>query len=573
MGVENLWQAESVEQSEQQKLISTVLQDFKNNAFNSLTDNNLLTLFDEHLLELEVSLHNESSKTESLVNKFSELLSTFQSLQHLEWTGSWFSEFTATVLLFERHTRLELLTVIANYDVLELSTFFDENWFPTNKLEFELLSRKLSISIDNYPVNEHNEYKLHNVDGANIEKLLSVYNVIQPNVDQSEVFVLLKSLSEGNKDVYPKLKSLLLSQPEALEKLLNAVISSDKANNTTHYESLKYTLLTIDPAFESIISHYENKNQEKIDTLYKAHVYSLSWTKPKMNGRLFESMNDHGDTISIDITKKPPYRTLALAGSEYSLEANRDLGELHKPNLTYQKQKQTISSQLKAVNILQTTNIQEYIADLVNHEYQLPEVKRHLTLVYGVDINFISSLSELASPYNLESKQTKLEAQLKSIEKQYNQELSLAITNHRDKIFEQDEKTRDVLKFIADIGLDLLPKKYSDQIINEVKSWMIIVDGINLDPSKLDLKSWIFGESATESWTNQWKKNLIMFFNKMITGSTDLPIIKEMHLWISWKVEDRTVMRHLLVKNGVISSSGSFNIELLRVNLRKKEHV
>jgi hypothetical protein len=189
-----------------------------------------------------------------------------------------------------------------------------------------------------------------------------------------------------------------------------------------------------------------------------------------MNGRLFESMNDHGDIISIDLSKNPPYRTLALSGSEYALEANHDLGELHKPNLAYQKQKQTITAQLKMVSILQTASIQEHIADLVNHEYQLPEIKHHLKLAYGVDVEFINSLDELASPYNLESKQTKLEAQLKSIENQYNKELSSAIASHREKIFEQDEKTRKVLKFLSDIGLDLLPKASTDKIINEVKS-------------------------------------------------------------------------------------------------------
>ncbi len=138
------------------------------------------------------------------------------------------------------------------------------------------MSLFIFIFIDNDPVNEKKERELYNVDGANIEKLLNVYDVIQPNIDQSEVFILLKSLSEENKEVYSKLKSLLLSQPEELEKLLNAVIATDKANNTTHYKSLKYTLLTIDPAFEGVISNYENKNQEKIDSLYKAHVYSLS---------------------------------------------------------------------------------------------------------------------------------------------------------------------------------------------------------------------------------------------------------------------------------------------------------
>jgi len=69
---------------------------------------------------------------------------------------------------------------------------------------------------------------------------------------------------------------VLLSQPEELDKLLNAVLSIDKANNTNHYETLKYTLYTIDPAFKAVINNYENKNKEKVDSLYKAHVYSLS---------------------------------------------------------------------------------------------------------------------------------------------------------------------------------------------------------------------------------------------------------------------------------------------------------
>jgi len=161
---------------------------------------------------------------------------------------------------------------------------------------------------------------------------------------------------------------------------------------------------------------------------------------------------------------------LGLGGSEYTLEANRDLGELHKPDGVYQKQKMEISEQLKAMNILQTTSIQEHIADLVNHEYQLFEVKRHLKLAYGLNVDFIESLDELASVHNLGFKQKELEAKLKSIEQQYYSALNLAVNNHRDKVFEQDEKTRKILDFISDIGLDLLPKEKTDQIINDVKT-------------------------------------------------------------------------------------------------------
>ena len=570
MEVENLLQAESQEQNEQQKQVWALLVWLKNKAADSFTNENLLALCNDELLKLEVKLYSSENNQDNALGNYDFIFSSLLNLQSFSGLHNWFDKFSEILLLLEPKERKKLVIALSDSNPRSIADYFIENWFPTNKLEFDLLSRRLAIKIDGYPANEHKESKLHNVDGANIEKLLNVYDAIQSTVDQSEVFILLKSLSEGRTEVYPKLKSLLLSQPEELEKLLNAVIDADKTNNTTNYESLKYTLLIIDPAFETVISNYENKNKEKIDSLYKTHIYSLSWTKPKLSGSLFESTNDHGDKISIDITKNPPYRTLSLAGSEYALEANRDLGELHKPNLDYEKQRQIISSQLKTVNILQTANIQEHIADLVNHEYELWEIIRHLKLAYGIDVDFINSLDELASPFNLEAKQNKLEEQLKKIESNYTNELSSAIANHRERIFEQDEKTRDVLKFISDIGLDLLPKESTDQIINEVKSWMIIVEGINLDPSRLDLKSWFFGESPTEAWTNQWKENLIMFFNKIISGSTDLPIIKEMHLWISWKVEDRTVMRHMLISNRILSSTGSFNFDKARDNLNNK---
>ncbi len=119
---------------------------------------------------------------------------------------------------------------------------------------------------------------------------------------------------------------------------------------------------------------------------------------------------------------------------------------------------------------MQTVKIQEHIADLVNHEYGLNEIKRLLKLAYGIDADFINSLDDLASPYNLETKQAKQENKLRNVERNYNQALSTAIASHREKIFEQDEKTREVLKFISDIGLDLLPKKHTDQVINEIKS-------------------------------------------------------------------------------------------------------
>jgi len=45
-----------------------------------------------------------------------------------------------------------------------------------------------------------------------------------------------------------------------------------------------------------------------------------------------------------------------------------------------------------------------------------------------------------------------------------------AINQHREAIFEQDEKTREILQFVSGIGFDLIPKEFTDQLISEVKS-------------------------------------------------------------------------------------------------------
>ncbi|MFT5083955.1 MAG: hypothetical protein ACI9Y1_002007 [Lentisphaeria bacterium] len=90
-------------------------------------------------------------------------------------------------------------------------------------------------------------------------------------------------------------------------------------------------------------------------------------------------------------------------------------------------------------------------------------------MVFNLDVDFIDSLDDLAAPFCLERQQKKLEKQLHQIEADYIQSMRNAIALHREEFFQLDEKTRKVLKFISDIGFDLIPKRYAYQIINEVK--------------------------------------------------------------------------------------------------------
>ncbi|MCW8932069.1 MAG: hypothetical protein OQL19_17775 [Gammaproteobacteria bacterium] len=110
-------------------------------------------------------------------------------------------------------------------------------------------------------------------------------------------------------------------------------------------------------------------------------------------------------------------------------------------------------------------------------------------MVYKIDISFIDSLDELKNPSNLEDKQNKIEAERKMLEDKYFNEMAEAIKLHREKMSEQDEKTRGVLKVIDKIGFDLIPQEQTDQLISEVKSGMIMVQGLELNPARLDLKN------------------------------------------------------------------------------------
>jgi hypothetical protein len=119
---------------------------------------------------------------------------------------------------------------------------------------------------------------------------------------------------------------------------------------------------------------------------------------------------------------------------------------------------------------LQNKDVQGHIEDMSEHGYEFSEIQRQLKLVYKIDISFIDSLDELTNPSNLESKQKQIEADKKELENKYKEAISEAIHLQREKVFEQDEKTREILKVISDIGFDIIPKDQTDQLISEVKS-------------------------------------------------------------------------------------------------------
>jgi len=67
------------------------------------------------------------------------------------------------------------------------------------------------------------------------------------------------------------------------------------------------------------------------------------------------------------------------------------------------------------------------------------------------------------------------------------------------------------------IGFDLLPQSFTNQIIREIKSNTLHIEGLELDQGNIDIANGHFGESRTINSETQWKENLIRFYNKIIS--------------------------------------------------------
>lgn len=536
-----------------------------------IRNQSLADFLNEQIAQLGNLDINEPDDSQHMLTVLRRNCEGLNKLQERYKDNNGFDRFSNILMSLTDESKTDFINAISNIDIITLSNYFDTNGLPESTMALDIFGKEFWIALDIKTTHEKKDSALRNIDHANIENLSKIYEAISANSTSSDTFILLKAISGGSIEAYKELRDHLLSNPHELEDLIETVRLSDKANHTNHYETLKYTLESIDPWFTLLINEIELAHNNDELTFPDAYIYSLSGTDIKRNGKIIESSNQYGDNISIDASEKPPLRTLSLNGSDYAIETHAFIGKLHKPEAEYQKQRSDINTKLVSINSLQTLAIQEYIEDLVSHEYSLEQVKLRLKLSFDLDVTHITNLNLLTSPALLRETQKELENQLHDIDDNYKILMVKSIHEHRKEVFESDERSREILKFVSDIWFDRIPKKHTDQLINEIKSWSLLVNGISLDPSKLQLKNGTFWESENERNGTKWKENLIMFFNKMISGSTENPISKESHLWMGGKVEDKNEMRHMLISRWIMNDGGRFNIQRCRKNLRQQE--
>ncbi len=101
-----------------------------------------------------------------------------------------------------------------------------------------------------------------------------------------------------------------------MKLLVTTLQEFDKEQGTHYYEDLKHTLITADSEFLGILNEMASANSkkehERKTNFNEAYLLSLSGENPVLKGAILESTNRHGDTISIDTSRKPPLRELKL---------------------------------------------------------------------------------------------------------------------------------------------------------------------------------------------------------------------------------------------------------------------
>ena len=152
--------------------------------------------------------------------------------------------------------------------------------------------------------------------------------------------------------------------------------------------------------------------------------------------------------------------------------------------------------------------------------------------------------------------------------KAHNQEIKELL----EKQIKAKETQKQTLDFLHKTGFDLIPQNITNELIAEIKSNVIQVKWLNIDPHRLDLKNWIFGNSWLEANSNQiFKENIIKFLNKLIyweVNPKDSLLKIESFTSVTWATINPTELQDILKKQWV-KSDMYWDINKMRENLRK----
>ena len=564
------------------------------------------------------------------ISKLDQQLNEIQEIHGDEWMDVFENFLMKDISNQQRELILSVISWKHNkVDLFDVEEYIYDNGYPTAETiddffnKFNLVEENESIRNRNESIRNRNEsvrnrnesvrnekWKIeNNIDRENIlnSKIKSISSLIE-KISATEISIESKNYITWSLE---KLKRLSGAEnEEQFNVILEELKNSSEFKNALHeirksdpkaYEQIKTSFMAMDSSFENYFNEFEKgeKNAAEIisdtDTrlLDKARIAAwLNNWEVEREGFILRSWD-----IEIDISKRPPSRSIGIEWSDFRLESNLPVSVFKESVYEYEKQKLSLNPQIdkNSTDISKIKNVKNHISELdfssrawleqafwfvnasedVGKKQEFKEKIEQLADQDPIDMNLAESLkNEIIVSLDwklteLKFKEWELAEQMNQIELDYKHSLEALMWQYREKIKEQDEKTRQVLEFSKNIGLHLISQSVLDMLIEEVKTGMIVIDGINLDPKTINLAEGRFGETGTETNSTKWKENLIKFYNKMISGNTGEPLSTDSHIWPMGKRENPVEMKENLEnKYGIINEFGDTQIIKIRENLK-----
>lgn len=136
--------------------------------------------------------------------------------------------------------------------------------------------------------------------------------------------------------------------------------------------------------------------------------------------------------------------------------------------------------------------IMEYVDDAITNNVELSVVKQtiksqNVNLYNEMNLDSLTSLEQVKNAFVVMIKQKEEEKEKKIKEKKGI--IDEIVRQNALSAKEIDEKKKEILKFLHQIKFDLLPKDLTDQILNEFKSNIFGIPGLDLNKDTIDLSN------------------------------------------------------------------------------------
>jgi hypothetical protein len=310
--------------------------------------------------------------------------------------------------------------------------------------------------------------------------------------------------------------------------------------------------------------------------------------------------NESWWTLKIDINSDTPISKLSLEWSNYSFDETIDKEALSNIMTNSERELWYIDDGLKALNgfwvsfdsLLSETrdswwkaNFKDNLKNIVGRFWKeiftsLSKSYENLWIESSSQIleSDISSLSDISSVSDLKSKVENIKSKLDQIKSQISSVQKEIISNHKSEVknlVERDSKEQEkqlkILDFMKVSGFNLIPKELTDRLISDMKSNILTIPWLDLNPKNIDLKNWNFGETDMFANSDEWmsrmaKINMVSFINKMISWDTDQPL--NANAIANWNmVVSPTFLKNKFIEADIMSSMW-WKLNKIRGNLK-----